>query len=344
MMKQIQASIVLLLTPVFMIALAQQPDPPGQVEQSADAVNQAYLFAHMTHRDYGKLYYSVSTDGLHWHALNGKKRVFDEYRGHPDICKGHDGRYYIAGNTSDSSPDINIWVSADLIDWQMYSTYTPNLKSTPEYTHALQRIGAPKLYFDAPSQQYILTWHTPHKEGTKEDPERYWASQRTLYVLSKDLKSFLDHPTKLFDWDMGTIDVFIRKVGGNYYAVIKDETYPTLYWPTGKTIRISRAPALTGPYSEPLAPISPNFREAPMLIPSPDNQVWYMYYEQYPGVSYGLSIADKLEGPWYQASGYTFHSTWDKYGLPASVRHGCMITISKAEYDALVNKFGIDNE
>ncbi|WP_262246418.1 hypothetical protein [Parapedobacter soli] len=324
--------------------LAQQPDPPGQVEEPAEAINQAYLFAHMTHQDYGKLYYSVSTDGLHWYALNGEKRVFEDYRGHPDICKGHDGRYYIAGNTSDSSPDINIWVSADLIKWEKYSTYTPDLKSTPDYGHALQRIGAPKLYFDAPSRQYILTWHTPHEEGTKEDPERYWASQRTLYVLSKDLKSFSEHPTKLFDWDMGTIDVFIRKIDAHYYAVIKDETYPTLYWPTGKTIRISRAPALTGPYSEPMAPISPNFREAPMLIPSPDNQIWYMYYEQYPGVSYGLSIADRLEGPWYQASGYTFHADWDKYSLPASVRHGCMITISKAEYDALVNHFGIDNE
>src|SRR5690606_4924160 len=106
---------------------SQQPDPPGQVKRPEDAVNQAYLFAHMTHQDYGRLYYSVSTDGLHWKALNGKKRVSEEYRGHPDICKGHDGRYYLTGNTSDSSPDINIWVSSDLINWEKYNTYTPDL-------------------------------------------------------------------------------------------------------------------------------------------------------------------------------------------------------------------------
>ncbi len=321
---------------------AQQPNPPGQVENPKDAKNQAYLFAHMTHQDYGSLYYSVSLDGLHWNSLNGKKRVFDEYKGHPDICKGHDGKYYIAGNTSDASPEINIWVSADLITWEKFSTFTPNLKSTPDYSYALQRIGAPKLFYDESSQQYVLTWHTPHKEGTKEDPERYWASQRTLYVLSKNLKTFSDHPTRLFDWDMGTIDVFIRKIGNQYFAVLKDETYPTLYWVTGKTIRIAKAPSLLGPYSEPSAPISPNFREAPMLIPSPDGNIWYMYYEQYPGVSYGLSIADNLNGPWYQASGYTFYSDWDKYSLPASVRHGCMITISKDEYNKLVSHFGID--
>jgi hypothetical protein len=320
---------------------AQQPDPPGQTE---NPVNQAYLFAHMTHQDYGRMYYSVSLDGLHWFALNNKERVFQDYKGHPDICKGHDGRYYLVGNANDSSPDINFWVSSDLITWKEHSTFTPDLKSTPDYFYALQRIGAPKIYYDQDSRQYIVTWHTPHKEGTKEDPERYWASQRTLYVLSKDLKTFSEHPTRLFDWDMATIDVILRKIGSNYYAIIKDEVYPTLYWTTGKTIRISKAPSLLGPYSEPSAPISPNFREAPMLIPSQNDKISYLYYEQYPGVSYGLSIADNMNGPWYQASGYTFFSDWDKYSFPPGVRHGCMITISKHEYDKLINHFGIVKE
>jgi hypothetical protein len=341
-MKNLKTLLISLLLAISV--QAQQPDPPGQVDKPEDAVNQAYLFAHMTHQDYGRLYYSVSLDGLHWLALNNKERVFQDYKGHPDICKGHDGRYYIAGNASDGSPDINFWVSSDLITWEKHSTFTPDLKSTPDYSFALQRIGAPKIFFDEDSKQYVVTWHTPHKEGTKEDPERYWASQRTLYVLSNDLKTFSDHPTRLFDWDMGTIDVFIRKIGDNYYAVIKDETYPTLYWTTGKTIRIAKAPSLLGPYSEPSAPISPNFREAPMLIPSPDDKIWYLYYEQYPGVSYGLSIADNMNGPWYQASGYTFFSDWDKYSFPPSVRHGCMMTISKEEYNGLVDHFGIDKK
>ena len=324
------------------MGFAQQPNPPGQVKSGEKAVNQAYLFAHMTHQDYGRLYYSVSTDGLHWYPLNGKKRVFEDYQGHPDIAKGPDGNYYIAGNKSDASPDITIWVSADLITWKKHSVYTPNLKQVPNYPDAMQRIGAPKLYYDAPSGKFIMTWHTPHQEGTKDDGERYWASQRTLYVLSKDLKTFEGPPQKLFDWNFGTIDVSIRKVGDSYYAILKDESYPTLYWTTGKTVRIAKAASLTGSYSLPQEPISPNFREAPTLIPSPDNKAWYMYYEQYPGVSYGLSIADNLNGPWYQASGYTFFSDWDKYSLPQHVRHGCMITLSGKEYDALVTKFGIE--
>jgi len=325
-------------------AFAQQPDPPGQVAKGQAPVNEAYLFAHMTHADYGRLYYSVSLDGLHWQRLNGGKRVYEEYHGHPDITRGPDGTYYIAGNESDASPTINVWSSKDLIRWTPYSHYTPDLQATPGYSQALQRIGAPKLYFDAASKQFVMSWHTPHLEGAPEDPERYWASQRTLYVTSKDLKTFKGPPQRLFDWDMGTIDVFLRRAEGKYWAVIKDERYPTLEWVTGKTIRIAQSDSLLGPYKNLSAPLSPNFREAPMLVPSPDDKIWYLYYEQYPGVSYGLSVADKLAGPWYQISGYTFYSNWDKYSLPPKVRHGCMIVISRQQYDALVKAFGIEGE
>lgn len=195
----------------------------------------------------------------------------------------------------------------------------------------------PKLFFDSESKQYVLTWHTPHEGVDPNLPEPYWASQRTLYLLSKDLKTFDGPPRRLFDnWDMATIDVIIRKIGGHYYAIIKDERYPTLDWPTGKTIRICKADALLGPYSKPNTPISPNFREAATLIPSPDGKIWYLYYEQYPGVSYGLSVAENMEGPWHQISGYTFHRDWDKYALPPKVRHGSMIPISRNQYEAIV--------
>ncbi|RAV30894.1 glycoside hydrolase family 43 protein [Sinomicrobium soli] len=336
----------LILIPAFFLITAvhaQQPDPPGQAAPGEKPEYEAYLFAHMTHQDYGRLYYSVSLDGLHWSSLNEGKRVSEAYQGHPDIAKGPDGRYFMAGNRSDASPDIVIWVSEDLTSWKKHATYTPPLKKTPGYTDALQRIGAPKLFYDEASGKFIMTWHTPHVEGSKEDPESYWASQRTLYVFSEDLITFEGPPRKLFEWEFGTIDVIIRKAGDTYYAILKDETYPTLYWPTGKTIRIARSDQLTGPYSLPSDPISPNFREAPALLPSPDGKVWYLYYEQYPGVSYGLSIADNLNGPWYQASGYTFFSTWDKYRLPPSVRHGCMIPISREEYDTLVKTFGMED-
>lgn len=317
---------------------AQMPDPPGQCAPGEKPTNEAYLFAHMMEGDYGHLYYSVSLDGLHWRMLNGGKRVFQEYHGHASIAKGADGHYYLVGNRGDDAPAINFWVSDDLITWTKYSDYVPDLQSVPNYPTALHRIGAPKLFYDTASSQFLLTWHTPHDMGTTEVPEPYWASQRTLYVTSKDLKTFSDPPRKLFDWDMATIDVVVRKVGDEYYAIVKDEHYPTLEWPTGKTIRICRSKNLLGPYSEPGPSLSPNFREAPTLIPAPNGKVWYLYYEQYPGVSYGLSVGASLDGPWFQAAGYQ-RPDWDKYSLPAKVRHGSMIPITRREYDALLAAF-----
>lgn len=333
----------LVLSALISRGRAQMPDPPGQVASGVAPRHAAYLFAHMTHSDYGHLYYSVSLDGLHWQQLNGGRRVFEDYLGHPDICRGHDGRYYLVGNRRDESPDINFWVSTDLISWRPYSSFQPDLKHVPDYSTALPAIGAPKLFFDEPSQQYIVTWHTPHQMQRNDLPEPYWASQRTLYVTSTDLKTFSSPPRRLFPWDMATIDVSLRHVGNRYYAILKDERYPTLKWPTGKTIRIATSDNLLGPYSEPGPPLSPNFREAPMLIPSPNGQAWYLYYEQYPGVSYGLSVTDSLDGRWYQVSGNTNYADWDKYKLAKQVRHGCMIAISRAEYDALVDQFGNGN-
>ena len=77
------------------MTLAQMPDPPGQVKAGQRPQHEAYLFAHMMHGDYGRLYYSLSRNGLHWDLLNQGKRVFEAYRGHADICRGHDGRYYL---------------------------------------------------------------------------------------------------------------------------------------------------------------------------------------------------------------------------------------------------------
>jgi hypothetical protein len=320
---------------------AQLPEPPGQVQRGTRPKHEAYLFAHMMSGDYWRLYYSVSLDGLHWGLLNGGKRVFEEYRGHADIVQGHDGRFYLVGNRGDDRPDINFWVSEDLIRWAKYSGYTPDLQHVPDYPRALARIGAPKLYYDAASSQYLLTWHTTHDLGKTDLPEPYWAGQRTLYATSKDLKQFSQPPRKLFAWNMATIDTIVRHEGGRYYAIFKDERYPTLNWTTGKTIRICSSPSLLGPYAEPGPPVSPGFREAPTLIPSPDGRAWYLYYEQYPGVAYGLSVAASLNGPWFQVSGGTPVREWNKYTVPAKARHGSMIPITRKQYDALLEAFGL---
>jgi hypothetical protein len=313
--------------------------PPGAPETPYIDPAKAYLFAHMTKARYGVLYYSVSLDGLHWRQLNGGRPVSEDYHGHASIAQGPDGRYYLVGNRSDEDPLIRFWVSDDLIRWRPFGTYRPDLTNLPDHPGALQRIGAPKLFFDKASARFLLSWHTPSVPGDPKDPERYWASQRTLYVLSPDLRRFDGRPKRLFGWDMATIDTIVQPNDGGrggYCAIIKDERYPSFDWTTGKTIRISCGPALTGPYPEPGPPLSPNFREAPTLVRAPNGREWLLYYEQYAGTSYGLSKAPRLEGPWYLVSGNTGVPDWDRFTMPAGLRHGSMIEIPRRAYDALV--------
>lgn len=329
----------LLVAAVPVQAARAQVAPGGPVTRAVDPTK-AYLFAHMTKGRYGVLHYSVSLDGFDWERVNGGEPVSRDYRGHASIAQGADGRYYLVGNNSDEDPLIRFWVSDDLLSWTPHSTYRPDLRDIAGHPHPLPRIGAPKLFFDKASGRFLLSWHTPNENGDRDDPERYWASQRTLYVLSRDLKTFADKPRRLFTWDMATIDTVIQPdPRGGYCAIVKDERYPSYDWTTGKTIRMSCAASLLGPYPLPGAPLSPGFREAPTLIRTPDERDWLLYYEQYAGTSYGLSMAPTLQGPWIEVSGNTGMREWNRFEMPAGVRHGSMIQISRAQYDAIKAAF-----
>ena len=157
---------------------------------------------------------------------------------------------------------------------------------------------------------------------------------RTYFIESTDVVNW-SKPRRLFDFDFATIDVIIRAEGERYFAIIKDETHPSFEHPGGKAIRIASAPSPTGPWSEASARVSPNFREAPMLIRNPDDSGWYLYYEQYPGVQYGMSTAETLDGPWW-------HFYVKRLGIPEGARHGCMIEISAETMKRLLAAFPSD--
>jgi hypothetical protein len=302
--------------------------------QFGDAKPAGYLFAHMTKADYGHLYYSVSKDGLKWETLNGGKRVHDAYRGHPDISRGHDGRYYMIG-VEEKTGQIPLWVSADLMNWKEEKRLPASLfdgQSTPGFLDNPSWYGAPKMFYDEASNQYIITWHAHAVDIPREEFARYWCSMRTFYVLTKDFGTFTK-PQRLLPYEMGSIDVIIRKENGFYYAILKDECEATAQWPTGKSVRVAVSRNLTGPYSYPGPPVSPSYHEAPSVVPKPDGTGWYMYYEMYTGQRYSASEAPTLAGPWFNVSQL-------RYALPSNARHGCMWPLTQAQYEAIVNQYG----
>lgn len=318
-MKSITTVVVLTFSLVLrMGCCAQEVDSGG------------YLFAHMTKSDYGSLYYSISKDGIHWKALNNGKKIHQYYRGHPDIAMGRNGDYYMIGFKGDAEEPI-LWKSGDLISWSIERKIPKSIfLDTPGYFANAGWLGAPKLFYDKDSDQYMICWHA-QKKGTGGGRER-WKSMRTFYILSQDLKTF-SSPLRMFDFDtkadqqMATIDVIIRKYEHGYFAVIKDERWPEES-ETGKTIRLSFSENLTGPYSNPGPPITPSWFEAPAVVPGRDGVNWYLYAENYPN-RYHLFKADSLNGDW----GKPVDINMD------GVRHGCVIMINGNQYNHLLSKF-----
>lgn len=297
----------------------------------------AYLFAHMTATDYGRLYYAVSEDGLHWTELNGGQRIMGEaYLGHPDIMTGPDGTYWLVGvQPRDQPPGVIFWHSTDLITWSRGPELPGERFNVGDRRAGAPYLGAPKLFYDDASARFYLTWHAARRDLPRHEihgvDEARWSDMRTFVMSSPDLTTWTA-PQRLFASELASIDVILRHEGDRYYAILKDEHYPTFDHPTGKSIRIASAPTPLGPWSEPGPKISPNYHEAPTLVRMAGDDGWLLYHEQYPGIQYGVSTAATLAGPWYDA--------WIRtYDVPSIARHGCMLRIPRTRCDALRDAF-----
>lgn len=290
-----------------------------------------YLFAFMTTEEYGRLHYSISRDGNSWKLLNSGKKIINDYRGHPDIRKGGDDNYYMIGVESGLPV---LWRSDSLIVWNKvkYLPSTVFMDSTPGYQPTVAYYGAPKIFYDEASDQYMITWHATETsiEGGTESHE-WWEGMRTFYVLTPDFTTFT-RARRLFDFqeeadrEMATIDVIIRKSEGTYYAVMKDERWPDKS-STGKTIRISTSENLTGPYSDPGPPVTPSWYEAPSIVPKLDLPGWYLYAENYP-FSYKLFEADSISGSWSPVD-----CNMEK------MRHGCIVRINEEQFNRIESTY-----
>lgn len=297
------------------------------------------LFVHMKNWDYGGLYYCISKDGVNWTMLNYNKTIEPRYNGHPDIMKGRDGRYYMIAGVEPSVDPVNpaVWVSEDLLEWDVECLIPHEVMDTiKDYKTQPRWFGAPKLFYDEDSDQYMITWHSC-LEKYYEQGNAEWESYRTFYVLTKDFRTFTS-PKRLFDFksdtykDMATIDTIVRKVDGKYYSIVKDERWLETS-PTGKSVRICSSDNLTGPYCEPeiaVTPMDKDGYEAPILMPNPEENGWYIFAE-----NIATKYYERFDAPTIEST------TWTKFYLPIEdTRHGCMVRINQIQYDALMEKYG----
>ncbi|MDR0507785.1 MAG: glycoside hydrolase family 97 catalytic domain-containing protein [Dysgonamonadaceae bacterium] len=307
----------------------------NSLSQNEEQGNGGYLFAHMTNESYGSMFYSISRDGLDWMKLNNGEKI-SGYRGHPDFCKGKDGRYYMIGIDEYKFQPV-LWVTSSLTSWEIEKWLSRNIFDVSEmdYKTDINWYGAPKMYYDEDSKQYIITWHAAHKNfsanGNEEHDKPLWRSMRTFYILTSDFETFTK-PQRLFNFtgryeNMATLDVIIRKIDGEYYAFIKDERWQEDINEGYKAIHIAKSSNLTGHYANPGPAVTDAWHEAQTLARNPDDTGWYLFAENYPN-KYDLYESASIEGTWQK-----------KTTNAANIRHGSVIRIDEAVYQSLLNTF-----
>lgn len=286
------------------------------------AQDSVYLFAYFKNNGKDGLHYAYSEDGYTFTSLNNDSSFLtpaagkDKLMRDPNILRGADGRFHMVWTVSWNEKGIGYASSPDLVNWSAQQ-YIPVM----EKEDSARNCWAPEISYDKKKKQYMIYWATTISGKYASDAKvESGYNHRMYYVTTKDFISF--SKTKLlYDKGFNVIDASIVHTGDKYVMFLKDET-PT---PPQKNIRTATANKLTGPYSEPSAPITGNYwAEGPTAVYT--GTQWIVYFDKYRDKQYGAVASSDLVN-WTDIS--------EKIHIPKGLRHGTVIKISNAELAAL---------
>ena len=312
--------------------VTDEPSPSPSVEPENKDYS-AYLFVHFTGKDsgadtnYEQIYFSLSKDGENWEILNDSKPVLNNTLGtkgvrDPYIIRGEDGTFYIIATDllkaatnwtaaqQTGSRSIIIWETKDLTDWGEARI----VEVMPESTGA-GCVWAPEAVWDEAEQKYMVFW------ASRVSTDNY-AKQRIYRSYTSDFKNFTA-PEIYIEEDYDVIDATILKSENKYYRFIKDEKDKYIYCETSSSLAKDGWTKVTG-YNQVSGPEGPTCFKT-----NGDNSNWTLMLDFYGGgqgykpyTTSDLSSGVFTEGTANFPSGVTY-------------RHGSVLPITKAEYDAV---------
>ena len=101
----------------------------------------------------------------------------------PDVCVGHDGKFYMTASSFGGLPGLPILVSDDLVNWE-YAAYAlkehPFATRSPEHGNA---VWAPSIRFRADKGEYVIYWGDPDRGAYRisaPDPRGPWSKPRLV--------------------------------------------------------------------------------------------------------------------------------------------------------------------
>ena len=292
-----------------------------------------YLYGYFEEVEEGRgdgLHFAHSHDALSWNPLGGGKVFFAPTVGgrsfrDPHLMRDPAGKYQLVW-TSSCVP----WAKPNCVQDRGFGHATSDdlitfseqkLIEVAAEKLNVEHFWAPETFFDADTEQYLLSWASPLSGTPTPNPHRIY------YLLTKDFVTFSEPAVLYGRADRDMIDATIIKHQGSYFMFMKDEAVDQ------KNLRVVSSPSLfgkgawTGEPSEPLTGTEPAEGPAPLIR----NGQLLLLFDRYAGGGLGALRSHDLMA-------LTDAASWEDLSssvFAAPVRHGSVIELPEPVFRAL---------
>jgi hypothetical protein len=180
---------------------------------------------------------------------------------------------------------------------------------------------APEIVYDDMTGEYVMFW------ASRISADNY-AKQRIYISRTRDFYTFTA-PTVWIDRTQDVIDATVIKHNGIYYRFSKDEV--------NKNIIIDKCDQLLNKTYVTISSTSVGSQsgvEGPAIFKFNGQNKWCLLLDNYGGGGYFPMVSTDI------ASGVFTKLAASDYKLPSGPRHGTVMQITQAEYDAVMEKWG----
>lgn len=319
----------------------------------------AYFFAYFTGEYEGgeEISFATAEDPLFWKALNNGKSILQSDMGEkglrdPFVIRSPEGdKFYMLATDLKMGESTNfdqaqitgshymmIWESEDLVHW-----------SEQRMIEVAPKTGgntwAPEAIYDPVTGEYIVFWASSMKNTeTYGDYNGRPAGQYNVmyYATTRDFYNFSE-PKVMIDESLPTIDTTFIEHNDMLYRFTKSEVNTKVYVEKAPTFYYDKDniaanglqyDAVPGTRDNKLGLIGNNGNNEGQTIFKDNNKdKWYLFLDSWP---YHVRYTTDLDSSTQYMNNVL---SSDQYALPPGPRHGTVIPISRAEYDALQEKY-----
>ncbi len=321
----------------------------GEGEGNADPSDK-YLMYYFKGDGAGQeqIWLAASRDGFHWFTLNDDQPILSSTMGEegvrdPYIIRSSEGdRYYLIAtdlkvssngwgtNQTNGSKSIMVWESTDLVDWGEQRMVEI---STLPYQGCT---WAPEAIYDDTTGQYVVFWASKMTDSSSPQYNMqvvYCATTRDFVTFSEP-EPFVTRDSYTEDEYTTVIDTTMIKTENGYYRFTKNESTKRVFMERSDNVRGDYEPVRISTYD------SEEGVEGPEIYRLPDDS-FCLILDRYGSGGYFPYVTDSLvpeeEGGTVQFTGLDTYT----YAFPVSPRHGTVLQVTDKEYNAVIEKWGV---